>query len=109
MLSSGPAAPVRPLPQHDPTRPAVEGAARAQAAAPIPDTASADGEVAAVPRTDDTVSPPARGEEGELKSWLGELRPPPTTDPSPPESMNGDDKNAAPAIPTGLQQDPDAT
>jgi len=93
-------------PPHDPTRPAVEGSARAEAAttAPTQDTVSADadqlsvdgisggndpedsadGEVAvAVPRTDDTVSP---------------MR-----------STNGDEPDVAPAIPTGLQQDPDAT
>ena len=101
LVTAGPPEP----PPHDPTRPAVEGSARAEAAttAPTQDAVSADadqlpvdgisggndpedsadGEVAvAVPRTDDTVSPIL--------------------------STNGDDPDVAPAIPTGLQQDPDA-
>jgi hypothetical protein len=70
---------------------------------------SADGEVAAAQRTDGTVSPPAQGEDGEIESWLTELRPPRTSDPSPVGSTNGDDPDATPAIPTRLQQDPDVT
>ncbi len=136
----GAGAPVGPWPP-DPTRPTVEGSARAAAAArantpsaattaPMPDAGSAvageppatgtsvaddpvnsaDGEVvAAVRHADGTVSAPAQGEDGEIKSWLGELRPPRTSDPSLVESSNGDDPDATPAIPARLQQDPDAT
>ncbi len=101
LVAAGPPEP----PPHDPTRPAVEGSARAEAAttAPTQDAVSADADqlsvdgspggndpedsadgegAVAVPRTDDTVSPIL--------------------------STNGDDPDVAPAIPTGLQQDPDA-
>jgi hypothetical protein len=71
---------------------------------------NAAGEVAAgVQHTDSAASPPAQDEDREVESWLGELRPPHTSDPWPAPSTNGDDPNATPAIPTRLQQDPDAT
>jgi len=139
----GAGAPVRPRPRHDPTRPTVEGSARAEAAArgastpstatttPMPDVGGAlagqppvaeisnandpensadgaDGEVAAQ-RTDGTESSAAQGEDGEIESWLSALRPPRTSDSSSVGSTNGDDPDATPAIPTRLQQDPDAT
>jgi RND superfamily putative drug exporter len=129
-------------PPHDPTRPAVEGSARPEAAArpastpsaatttPMPNTRTAradeptvtqismandpspngDGEVTAARQpTDGTASPSAQGEDRGIESWLGELRPPSTSDTSPARSTDGDDPAAPRAIPTRLQQDPDAT
>ncbi len=55
------------------------------------------------------VTSPTQGEDGEIGSWLGELRPPRTNAPWPAGSTNGDDPDATPAIPPRRQQDPDAT
>jgi uncharacterized membrane protein YdfJ with MMPL/SSD domain len=69
-----------------------------------------DGEVTAARQpTDGTASPSAQGEDRGIESWLGELRPPSTSDTSPARSTDGDDPAAPRAIPTRLQQDPDAT
>jgi trehalose monomycolate/heme transporter len=75
----------------------------------VADGEVADGEVAAPQRTDGHESPAAQREDGEIESWLSDLRPPRTSDSSPVRSINGDDPDATPAIPTRLQQDPDAT
>jgi RND superfamily putative drug exporter len=111
---------VRPPPAHDPTRPTVEGSARAEAAArgastpsvattaPMPEVGGARDDQPPVAEIS-TVDDPENSEDGEIQSWLSELRPPRTSDPSPVGSTNGDDPDATPAIPTRLQQDPDAT
>jgi hypothetical protein len=64
---------------------------------------------AARQRTDGTPSPSAQGEDPGIESWLGELRPPSTGDTWPAQSTDGDDPAAQRAIPSRLQQDPDAT
>ena len=132
-------APVTQWPPHDPTRPAVEGSARPEAApastpsvattTPMPNIRAAlvdeatvaqissangpslngDGEVtAARQHTDGTASAPAQGEHSGIESWLGELRPP-SKSARPARSTDGDDPATPRAIPTRLQQDPDAT
>jgi hypothetical protein len=48
-------------------------------------------------------------EDGEIESWLSDLRPPSTSEAGPVQSTDGDDPAAPRAIPTRLQPDPDAT
>jgi RND superfamily putative drug exporter len=119
-----------PVPPHDPTRPTVEGSARPDAVVRLASTPSLattapmqnlrtdhDGQrlVPLIAKADNPENdaagelPPAQDEDRQVESWLGDLRPPHTSDPWPAQSTNGDDPNASPAIPARRQQDPDAT
>jgi hypothetical protein len=118
------------VPPHDPTRPTVEGSARPDAVVRLASTPSLattapmqnlrtdhDGQrlVPLIAKADNPENdaagelPPAQDEDRQVESWLGDLRPPHTSDPWPAQSTNGDDPNASPAIPARRQQDPDAT
>ncbi len=111
-------------PPHDPTRPTVEGSARPEAAArsastpslattaPMQnvDNARADEPtVAQISRANDPETNGEVTEDGEIESWLSDLRPPSTSEAGPVQSTDGDDPAAPRAIPTRLQPDPDAT
>jgi hypothetical protein len=81
----------------------------AQISSPNGPSPNGDGEVtAARQHTDGTASSSAQGEHSGIESWLGELRPP-STSAWLARSTDGDDPAAPRAIPTRLQQDPDAT
>jgi RND superfamily putative drug exporter len=103
----GAVAPATQWPPHDPTRPAAEGSAVPDAAAPPASTPSL-ASTTPMPSVNEltaaevsTASNPETNGEGHIESWLGELRPASTTD--------GDDPAEPQAIPAQLQQDPDAT
>jgi trehalose monomycolate/heme transporter len=102
----GAVAPLTQWPPHDPTHPAVEGFARADAAAEPANTPSLATTVpmqnASIARADEpTVAQiamagdPATNGNGEVKAAM--------------QRTDGDDPAAARAIPTQLQQNPDAT
>ena len=74
------------------------------------DTARADEPtVAQISRANDPETNGEVTEDAEIESWLGALRPASTSDTEPVPSTDGDDPAAPRAIPTRLQQDPDAT
>jgi RND superfamily putative drug exporter len=111
----GAVAPATQWPPHDPTRPAAEGSAVPDAAAPPTSTPSL-ASTTPMPSVNEptsaqvsTANKPETNGEGHIESWLGELRPASTTDGPPVRSTDGDDPAEPQAIPAQLQQDPDAT
>jgi hypothetical protein len=109
----GAVAPATQWPQHDPTRPAAEGSAVPDAAAPPASTPSL-ASTTPMPSVNEPTAAEASTNKSEtngdgvIESWLGELRPASTTDAPPVRSTDGDDPAEPHAIPVQLQQDPDA-
>jgi trehalose monomycolate/heme transporter len=108
----GAGAPVTQWPPRDPTRPTAEGAAGHDDAARLASTPSlattAPMQITRAAHTDEPATNGEVTEDPEIESWLSELRPTATSEVRSARSTDGDDPAAPHAIPSRLQQDPDA-